>query len=250
MIVLRSALFAVWFYVGTFLVTFLGLPVLRLGQPRVLAYAQWWGRLMLAGLRRICRIEWEVTGLEHVPMDAPALLASMHQSAFDTLIWIALAPRFTYVFKKELSGIPIFGGYLLASGMIAVDRKAGGAAMRALLRDTDRAMADRRQIVIFPEGTRVAPGRRVDLQPGVAAIAARARLPVIPVVTNSGLFWGRNAFLKRPGTIRVAVQPPLPTGLPRDELMLRLAEVFAKAGDDLLPGAVDKSVSDASGRFA
>jgi 1-acyl-sn-glycerol-3-phosphate acyltransferase len=183
-------------------------------------------------------------------MDGPALLASMHQSAFDTLIWIALAPRFTYVFKKELSGIPIFGGYLLATGMIPVDRRAGGAAMRGLLRDTDRAVADRRQIVIFPEGTRVAPGPRVPLQPGVAAIAARARLPVIPVVTNSGLFWGRNSFLKRPGVIRVAVQPPLPVGLARDELVLRLAEIFGTEGAKLLPSVVDKSVRDAAATFA
>jgi 1-acyl-sn-glycerol-3-phosphate acyltransferase len=228
MMLLRSALFALWFYGGTFLTTFLGLPVLRLGRPRVAAYAVFWARLMLFGLRWICGVRWEVTGLEHLPGEGPALLASMHQSAFDTLIWIVLAPRFSYVFKQELSRIPIFGGYLLASGMIPVDRSAGGAALRSLLRHTDRAVAEGRQIIIFPEGTRVAPGVRAALQPGVAAIAARTGLPVIPVATDSGLVWPRQAFRKRPGVIHVAIRPPLPPGLPRDEVMRRLTAVFAE----------------------
>jgi 1-acyl-sn-glycerol-3-phosphate acyltransferase len=255
MMLLRSALFAVWFYGGTFVTTFLGLPVLRLGRPRVARYARFWARLMLAGYRHICRVRWEVTGVEHLPAEGPALIASMHQSAFDTLIWIALLPRFTYVFKRELSRIPIFGGYLIASGMIPVDRAAGGTALRALLRETDRAVAGSRQIVIFPEGTRVPPGQRVALLPGVAAMAARSGLPVIPVLTDSGLLWGRNAFRKQPGVIRVAVQPPLPPGLPREEVMARLEALFAQASTILAatpcppspspPGAVDNSVSDA-----
>ena len=104
-----------------------------------------------------------------------------------------------------------------------------------------KAVAEQRQIVIFPQGTRVAPGEQVRLHPGIAALAARTGLPVIPVVTNSGRYWGRRAFRKRAGVIRIAVLPPIPAGLPREALMARLESVFAD-GPDLGDSAVDNSV--------
>ena len=106
--------------------------------------------------------------------------------------------------------------------MIAVDRSGGAGALRGLMRDGDRAVREGRQIVIFPEGTRAEPGAILPLQPGIAALAARTRLPVIPVVTNSGLYWGRRAFHKRSGTIHIRVLKPIPPGIRRDQLMQRL----------------------------
>ena len=106
--------------------------------------------------------------------------------------------------------------------MIPVDRNAGAAAMRELIRHAGAAAAAGRQIVIFPEGTRVAPGVPAKLHPGVAALAARTGLPVIPVATDSGHYWGRRAFRKRPGTIHIAILPPLPGGLPREAQMARM----------------------------
>jgi 1-acyl-sn-glycerol-3-phosphate acyltransferase len=241
MIVLRSALFALWFFFGTFLVVFLGMPVLRRGEMRVVRYAGFWARVMLLGLHRICGVTWTASGLEHLPQEGPALIASMHQSAFDTIIWARLAPRFAYVFKRELKTIPIFGRYMIESGMIEVDRAGGGTAMRNLLRATDRAVAGNRQIVIFPQGTRAAPDAPIELLPGVAAMAARSGLPVIPVVTDSGRLWGRASFLKRPGVIRVVILPPLPAGLSRGELMERLAAIYADAPAHLA-SAVDNPV--------
>lgn len=237
---LRSALFSVWFFGLTLVLCIASPPVLLLGQWRIVAYARTWARLALAGLRVTCGISWDVSGLEHLPLEGPALIASQHQSAFDTMVWAVLAPRFSYVLKQELTRIPLFGALLRRSGMIAIDRRAGPAALRALLRAADRARAERRQVVIFPEGTRVAPGEQVPLHPGVAALAVRMRLPVIPVVTNSGEHWGRRAFRKRPGVIRVAVLPPLPAGLGRDELLARLAAIFAQG----LPQPVDNSVGE------
>ena len=243
---LRSAAFNVWFYGLTTLMLLVS-PLLRLAGPAAsIRYARLWTRLVLAGLRPLCGIGWQVTGLEHLPSDGPALIASMHQSAFDTLLWPGLQPRFAYVLKRELTRIPLFGGMLLHTGMIAVDRSAGAAAVRDLLRAADRAVAERRQIVIFPEGTRVAPGVQVKLHPGVAALAARTKLPVIPVVTDSGRHWGRRAFRKQPGTIQVAIQPPLPAGLPREELLQRLAACFADSAA-LLAQPVDKPVGDRAG---
>ncbi len=228
MIWLRSAVFNIWFYGLTTLMLLVSLP-LRLAPPEaVLAYARLWARLVLGGLRLLCGITWTVTGLEHLPPEGPALIASMHQSAFDTLVWVLLQPRFSYVLKQELTKIPLFGPLLRRAGMIAVDRSAGAAAVRGMLRAADQAVADKRQMVIFPEGTRVAPGVQVKLQPGVVALAARTKLPVIPVATDSGLRWGRKAFRKRPGVIHVAILPPLDPSLPRDVLLARLESAFAK----------------------
>ena len=124
--------------------------------------------------------------------------------------------------KSELLRIPLFGPLMPLTGMIAVDRGGGANALRGLVREGERAMREGRQIVIFPEGTRAEPGAMLPLQPGVAALAARTRLPVVPVVTDSGHCWGRRAFHKRPGTIHIRVLKPIPTEFRRDQLMQRL----------------------------
>jgi 1-acyl-sn-glycerol-3-phosphate acyltransferase len=248
MTVLRSALFNVFFFVSTFVLLFPG-TVLRLFAPeRVLGFAGAWARLELAALRVICGIGFEVTGREHLPLNGPALIASSHQSAFDTMVWMLLVPRCCYVLKRELLMIPLFGGMLRASRMIAIDREAGASALRMLLKQGEDAAGAGRQIVIFPEGTRADPGTRLPLQPGAAALAARLGLPVIPVATDSGLFWGRRAFRKRPGSIHVAIRAPLPADLPRRELMQRLESALREPVEVAgLP--VDNSVGLASERF-
>ena len=243
MIWLRSAAFNLWFY-GVTVVFALATLVVRPGPAawsRTLS--RLWARAVLSGLRPLCGIAVEVTGREHLPAHGPALVASQHQSAFDTIIWFLLTPTPAYVLKQELTRIPLYGGMCRKLGMIVVDRDAGASAIRGLLRDADRAMAEGRQIVIFPEGTRAAPGAVLPLQPGIAALAARTGLPVIPVVTDSGSCWGRRAWRRRPGTIRVAILPPLPPGLPRAELMARLAALYAA------PIPVDNSVGTAPFRF-
>jgi len=241
MIFLRSLLFAGWFYGLTTVMAFGTVPLRLFAPGRALGYARVWARLILGGLRLLCGISYSVTGLERLPPSGPALIASMHQSAFDTIVWELLAPRFAFVLKQELTRIPLFGAALLTAGMIAVDRAGGAAAVRGMLRDADRAVAGQRQILIFPEGTRVAPGVRAPLQPGVAALAARTGLPVIPVVTDSGHYWGRLAFRKYPGTIRIAILPPIEPGLRRAALMLRLETAF-REGSASLETRVDNSV--------
>jgi 1-acyl-sn-glycerol-3-phosphate acyltransferase len=232
MILLRSILFNLWFYLVTAVLAVAALlprpgPPER-GEDWALTVARCWARLVLGGLRRICGITWVVTGREQLPASGTALIASNHQSAFDTMVWLLLLPRACYVVKRELLHVPIFGPACKRTGMIMVDRGAGGAAIRTLLREADRAMAERRQIVIFPEGTRVAPGAKLPFQPGVAALASRTKLPLIPVATDSGYCWGRRAFRKRPGVIHIDIGPPFPASLPREELMRRLEEAVAE----------------------
>lgn len=228
MIALRSALFNVYFFGVTALLCFTGLPFRWAGSEHALKIPMLWARWVLAGLRAICGIRFEVRGIEYLPREGPALIASRHQSAFDTLVWFTLLPRCCYVIKQELARIPIFGGLMRPAGMILVDRSARAGAMRHLMREAQRAAGEGRQMVIFPEGTRAEPGRMGTLHPGIAAMAARTGLPVIPVVTDSGHCWGRRAFYKRPGTIHITLLRPIPAGTPRDRLMASLAAAFAQ----------------------
>ncbi len=209
---LRSAIFEVWLHGLTTAFGLAGLPVRLFARHLALPLAQRWARTILGGLPAICGIHVVVSGMEHIPAEGPVLLASQHQSAFDTLLWMQLLDRPSYVMKEELRRIPLFGPLLEPAGMIPVDRAAGAAALRGLLAATMQAVAQSRQIVIFPEGTRIPPGERVALQPGVAAIAARTGLPVLPVATDSGRCWPRNPFGKRAGRIHVAIGPPLAPG--------------------------------------
>ena len=244
MTLLRAALFNAWFFGLTVVLGVAALPVRLLARGLILRYAVLWVRLVLGGLRRICGIELVVLGAENLPT-GPALIASQHQSAFDTLVWMTLLPRPAYVLKRELTRIPLFGPLLLPAGMIAVDRSGGARALRGLLRDTASAFADGRQVVVFPEGTRVAAGQRVALQPGIAAIAAASGLPVVPVATDSGRRWGRRAFRKRRGPIHLVVGAPIEGGLPRAALLARIEQAWREA-ERRLPGPVDKSVGSAA----
>jgi 1-acyl-sn-glycerol-3-phosphate acyltransferase len=230
MILIRSILFNLWSFGVSFLLVLPGTIVSVALPHRMLDFASFWARVVLAGLGPICGIRLVVTGREHLPMSGPALIASMHQSAFDTLVWMTLLPRCCYVLKEELLRVPLFGRLIPPSGMIAIDRFGGTHSLRQLMQEGVRAAQEERQIVIFPEGTRAAPGEILPLQPGIAALAASTGLPVIPVITDSGLHWGRRAFRKRPGTIHIAVQPPISPGLRRQELMQRLEAIFYGAG--------------------
>jgi 1-acyl-sn-glycerol-3-phosphate acyltransferase len=225
MTLLRSALFNLFFFASTFVLTVPAALLSLVAPQRIMAWARLWARLQIGAARIICGIRLDVSGWENLP-PAPVLIASRHESTFDILVWIALLPAACFVVKRELGQIPLFGRCIRATGMITVDRGAGGAAMRTLLRGGDRAKAEGRHIIIFPEGTRVDPGEYPPLQPGVVALASRTRLPVVPVMTDSGQFWGRRSFRKRPGTIRILIQPPLDVKLGRDAILDALRTAF------------------------
>lgn len=245
MIWLRSVLFNIAFFGSTAMVAILATPVLLAPAHWTMVAIRFWAWLVVQELRFICGIRVVVTGREHLPQQGAALIAAKHQSAFDTLVWLLLVPGCAYVLKQELLRIPFYGFLVARAGMISVDRSGGGAAMRHLLKAGKAAAAAGRQLVIFPEGTRVAPGDRVPFQPGIAALASATGLPVIPVATDSGVRWGRRAFLKRPGTITISVLPPLPAGLPRATLIGELERLIETESDRLLAmHPVDNMVDD------
>jgi 1-acyl-sn-glycerol-3-phosphate acyltransferase len=221
MIWLRSFIFNALFMTITALAAIIAMVLLPFHSRVMRFFIRYWARLIIWVLRLVCGIRVEVTGLEHIAPGA-AIIASKHQSAFDTFVWPALLDQPSYVLKRELLNLPFWGRAARHTGAVAVDRDGGGAALRALVRDGKRVLDEGRPLVIFPEGTRSAPGERLPYQPGVAALVIGSGAPCYPVATNSGWHWGRRAFHKTPGVIAISILPPLPAGLARKPLMAAL----------------------------
>ncbi|HEX7390903.1 MAG TPA: lysophospholipid acyltransferase family protein [Acidiphilium sp.] len=229
MFLIGSALFNITLFGTAALGSLWGHVLLRTAPARLPDFVKSWARLVLGALRLFCGVDVAIEGLENLPKGG-MILAAQHQSAFDTLVWFSLLDQPTYILKVELTKLPLFGGLLIPSGHIALDRSGGAQALRGLTGQVRKAGAAGRQIVIFPEGTRVAPGKRVVLQPGIVALARATHLPVVPVATDSGRCWGRNAFRKHPGTIRIRVFPALPDGLDRPAMLAALEAAFYEHG--------------------
>ncbi len=236
MILARSILFNLLFYLGTGILCVLGLPVLLMTRRTGARFGHYWGlwTLWLAGWS--VGLRYRVEGREHLPA-GPSIIAIKHQSAWDTFAASALFDDPAIVIKRELRGIPFYGWYLRKAGMIFVDRGVGTVAMRRMLTDARRAVAEGRPILIFPEGTRTEVGVTAPYHPGVGALMRDLRLPVVPVALNSGLFWGRRHFLKRPGLITVEILPPLAPGHERRQLTEALRERIEAATARLVAAA-------------
>lgn len=169
-----------------------------------------WARFVLWWLKITCNIDYQVRGQENLP-EKPVIIFAKHQSAWETLALQLIMPPMAFVLKRELLWIPIFGWCLAALEPIAINRGAGSAALKSLIRQGKERIAQQRLIVIFPEGTRVAPGQKVRYAIGGALLAEHAAVPVIPLAHNAGDFWPRRSFLKTPGTIQVVIGPAIPT---------------------------------------
>ena len=246
MIVLRSVLFNVLFFGYTTLIALGLLPQLLARNGNVAPGIQHWIAGTLWLLEHVVGITYELRGAENVPA-GPAIVASKHQSAWDTMMFHRFVPSPAYVIKKELLSIPLYGAYTRKSGSIVVDRKGGPRAIKGLVRDGRAALEAGRQIVIFPEGTRTAPGVRQPYQPGVAALYHRLGVAVVPVALNSGLFWGRRSFVKRPGRILVEFLPAIPPGLDRKQFLATLEERVESASAALMAETAVDNSGDVSG---
>ncbi len=218
---LRALAFYIAFFGVTALLGVAGLPLLLAPRRWVMRFGRFWARCVLALLRAIVGLDGEIRGLEHIPA-GPSIIAMKHQSAWDTLILPLILDDFAVVLKRELLFVPFYGWYAARAGSIAIDRRGGAGALRPMVAAARQAAAAGRPIVIFPEGTRTAPGQRLTYQPGVAALYQALGLPVVPAAVNSGLFWGRRSFVKRPGRITLAFLEPIPPGLPRRQMMNEL----------------------------
>jgi 1-acyl-sn-glycerol-3-phosphate acyltransferase len=239
----RALVFNVVFFTWTTIIGTIGLPVLCAPRAAAVRFGRFWSRSVLTFLRLIVGLDHQVRGLDRIPRGG-CIIAMKHHSTWDTLILPVVLDDPAIVLKRELIFLPIYGWYAARAGSIAIDRKAGAGALRHMVVQARAVAAHGRPIVIFPEGTRVAPGMRLPYQPGVAALYQTLGLPLVPAALNSGLFWGRRSFLKRRGRITLEFLEPIPPGWPRRRVTAELERRIETATDTLLrEGAAQPEVN-------
>jgi 1-acyl-sn-glycerol-3-phosphate acyltransferase len=229
----RSLVFVALFYLWSTICGLLMVPLLLAPRRWMIRAMAAWSRGMIALLKGVCGISVEIRGRRYLPTGA-ALVAAKHQCMFDTMGPLSVFPDACYVMKRELLSIPFYGWYCRKAGMIQVDRKGQSAALRGLIADGRTRLAEPRQLVIFPEGTRTPPGARSMYQPGVAGLYRELGLPCTLMATNSGAHWPPHGILRRPGVIVYEFLEPIPAGLHRGAFMRQLEERIEAASRRLL----------------
>jgi 1-acyl-sn-glycerol-3-phosphate acyltransferase len=231
-----SLLFNFLFYLTTTLYVVLGSPLLFAPRRWAMAALANHARFELWLLKTIVGTKLEVRGKEHLP-DGPCLVAAKHQSAWETFALIPLFRDPVYLMKRELFWIPFHGWFSRKFEMIPVDRDKGPTALRRMLREAKMRIADGREIIIFPEGTRRAPGAPPDYKTGIVLLYEALGVPCVPLALNSGVFWPRRSLERGPGTIVVEFLEPIPPGLPKDQFINRLIASIETASARLLAEA-------------
>ena len=230
---IRSLTFVALFYVWSILVVVVMIPLL-VGPRRWFTQPTrlWaWGTVLL--LRLICGVRLEMRGRQHLTQSG-VLIAAKHQCMFDTIGPLTVFTDACYVMRDSLLKIPFYGWYAVKAGMIPIDRQGRATALRRMLATAKARIAERRQIVIFPEGTRLAPGQTGEYKPGVAALYRALGVACIPMATNSGVHWPPHGFIRRPGLIVYEFLEPIPAGLDRAKFMRILEERLEDASRALL----------------
>jgi 1-acyl-sn-glycerol-3-phosphate acyltransferase len=238
LIIARSLAFNALFYANLLVHMIVALPTLALPYPVLRAFIRSYARSSLWLLRVICGITVSWRGKENIPQGS-CIVACKHQSAWETFALYAVLEDPIYILKRELMWIPLFGWYTWKAGLIPVDRGAGMAALSRMTARAQRAITGprARQLVIFPEGTRRAPGAEPSYKPGIAHLYARIGLPCVPAALNSGLFWPRRSLLRRPGTIVVEFLRPIAPGSDRTGFLTHLQDTIEEASARLLQGS-------------
>ncbi len=234
---LRSLLFHLAAYLNFLVQAILFSPVLLLPERCFWPIGRFWVRSTLFLHRTICGIDDDIRGRENIPAGG-LIVAAKHQSAWETLRFVELLSLPCFILKRQLLLVPLFGWYLKKAGMIPIDRGGGPAVIAAMNAHARRAVAEGRQIIIFPEGTRRAPlAPPTQYRQGVARLYAELGVPCQPIALNSGLYWPRHALTHRRGTIRAECLPPIPPGLPPDVFLAQLKEMLETTSGALIAEA-------------
>ncbi len=235
---LRSIAFNIAFYGWTALMCVLLSWLFLLPKRWMMPVIRWYLGSVTVIERVFAGLRWELRGAEHLPT-GPCIVAQKHQSAWETMKLHALLHDPAIVYKRELGRIPIWGWFLTKLRMIPIDRGAKGRAIQSLLVGARSVLEEGRPVVIYPQGTRTAPGAWLPYRAGISVLYETLDLPVVPIALNSGMYWPRRSFMKRPGTIVVEVLPAIPPGLDR--------ETFLRTLVDRLETATDRLVAEAGG---
>jgi 1-acyl-sn-glycerol-3-phosphate acyltransferase len=236
MVALRSLVFNVVFYFNVIVLMILGLPMLLRGPRGAMFMARAWAVTSLWWLRVICGLRVEFRGEENIPQGG-YILASKHQSFLETFALVTRTPDFAIILKRSLMRIPLFGLYLSVCGNIGIDRAKGRNAMQQIVDQAIPILKAGRQVYIYPEGTRRRPGAPPQYKQGVSLLYEATGAPCLPVALNTGAFWGRDSFLKRPGVAVIEFLPVIPGGLARETFFERLQGSIEAASGQLLAEA-------------
>ena len=235
-IFLRSLIYNVLFYlVLAFWVT-LGIPTYWMPRWGIMNIAKYWARSSIWLMRVVCNTKVEYRGLEKIP-PGPLIVASKHQSTWETFALLQFFDQPLYILKRELRWIPLFGWYLIKSDMIGVKRGAGGRSLIEMARRAREEVRRGRQLIIFPEGTRTAVDAPPRYKLGVGQVYVDCDVTCLPVALNSGLFWPRRTFMRYPGTLVVEFLDPLPPGLSRNEFISQVSTVIETATNRIVEAA-------------
>jgi len=241
MLIIRSLAFNALFYLNLIVQMIVFTPFYFLA-PRHLAWIvpKFWSRSSRWLHRAVAGTRVEIAGLENLP-EGPFILAPKHQSFWDTIAFFPYLRDPLYILKRELMWIPFFGWYIMKMRMVPVDRGKRGRALKAVMERTRAEMRENRQLIIYPEGTRRAPGAEPAYKWGIAELYSTLQMPVVPVAHQAGLWWPRRKFLRHPGTIKARFLPPIPPGLDKEAFMERLVRETEAACDALLLDAANGS---------
>jgi 1-acyl-sn-glycerol-3-phosphate acyltransferase len=218
---LRSYIFTAGFYIGSALILIIGSPLLFGKRKWAMAGLAFHGAFVMWWMRLIIGTRYEVRGQEHLPPN-PILIASKHQSAWETFAFPHILDDPALVMKEELMSIPLYGWFSRKFEMIPIRRERAAVALKEMIREAEIRKGQTREIIIFPEGTRKAPGAEPDYKPGVIKLYEALHIPCVPVALNSGVFWPRGDKRRYKGTIIIEFLPPIPPGLPRKEFREKL----------------------------
>lgn len=227
----RTRFFLFCFYGWTAVWCLIGLGAMALPRRYLTKLLFIWSQHLVWIERTVMGLTYRVTGLENIPQ-GPCLIAAKHQSAWETCKMFLILGDPAIVLKEELTRLPILKAYANATGMIPIDRGGRVRTLSLMMKAAQKAVAEGRKIVIFPQGTRLAPGEKKSYKSGVAALYQELNVPIVPMALNSGLFWPKRGAI-RPGCITVEFLPPIPPGLSRAEMMDRLAVELDAASDRL-----------------
>ena len=228
-----SLVFTAWLYLSMAVFGLACVPTLLGPRRWTAAAARAWARSVLGALKLFCGVTVEVRGREHIPTGG-GFVAGKHFAMLDTIAPLLVLPDSAYVLKRELMRLPFYGWYAAKLDMLPIDRAGGAKTLRAMVQGARDRMDQGRQILIFPEGTRVEPGAEPDYKPGVAGLYRELATPCTPLATNSGLCWPAHGWLKFPGNVVFEFLPAIPAGLKRSAFMAELERVIEADTNRLL----------------
>ncbi|MFV9875497.1 MAG: lysophospholipid acyltransferase family protein [Rickettsiales endosymbiont of Dermacentor nuttalli] len=234
--ILRAVVFNIYWLFWTLFVAIIGVPLLFC-KPTILSRInRLWSIGSLFGLRLIHNLDFKVYGLEHLPKNQPYIIASKHQSTYEVIIFLSIIDDVhpVYVLKKELTRIPLYGMYLIYSGMIVINRSRRMEAIKQLFVKAKQRLAENRPIIIFPEGTRTHIGTTTNYHAGISLLYEKNNVCIIPVALNTGVFWPKNSFFKKPGTCIIEFLPPILPGLNKEDFLYILKEKIETKSQELL----------------